>query len=1127
MQKLIIIVLLGILLTSCQKKTNTNQIDIPALYPTPKSYPMNLGQGYVKNQLTGVAVKPIVTSKRDTVITGKPIAFKGTVLPMPKGRKYRVATKTSNKIAAFTNRFLAKKPVIYPLKDSTEIVKGKPGSVTPVDVSPVVMKGKKSAMQQPNLVQAKPMFFRDQAKYNIQNLDVLQGMASSKVYDMCLSKNGGLWLATYNGISYYDGKSFVHYTRKEGLPNGNVRAILEDRKGNIWFSPMGKGVCRFDGDSLTVFKQGANTTENSIWPIIEDSKGNIWWGSSLGLAKYDGAKVKYYTTREGLSENYIESIYEDRQGNIWAGTSNKGVNKFDGKQFVQYTYQRGLPIARVYAILEDRKGNMWFGSNGRGVVKFDGQRFFHYTHSQGLSGIVVRALEEDTQGNIWMATSDGGLNKFDGEYFFHFTDKEGLAGNHILKMIKDEQDNLWLGTYKNGLIKCNFNSFGKRQVRKNASEEVVRAFWQDQQQRLLLLTQLGGMVQYDGQDFTIPDSTAFFKNRPTYDILQDKNGAVWLAVFGGLVKYEGNTRTHYLPKTIVGALLEDRQGNLWIGTQGQGLYKYDGEQLTKYTTADGLPRMAITALLEDKQGNIWIGTEQGLSKYDGRSLVNYSEKEGLSDTVIMALYEDNQGYLWVGTYSQGLMRFDGQQITYYTTQEGLSDNLVKSIIQDRRGKLWVGTEKGLNRLSWLKAINVQDMYTIQQFGQTDGIEAIDFESQSVFLDQNQMLWWGTGKSVLNLDTKSFDPVVRLPTVSLKQIDVNEQFLDYRNLNDSLRRMMSFSKVAKFANYPQQFSLPYDFNHLTFHFTTQNLNQADKIKYSYKINQLDHHWSTPSEQPIAEYRNLPYGRFTLSVKAVGSSQVWSKTFEYKFTIRPPWWHTWWFRVAYILAGVLVMMGYVRWRTYSLKRRQKILEQTVEVRTRDLKESNEELLQLSENLKINKEEIVALKEKEKEMLEEQVKTNESEFLLTMKSVQEKFNQIQSIKNEFSKALKSNETKQLKAVEKELQKFLNSTSDIDILSSRIESRYPGILAELNSLFPNLTPNEIKHCILIKLNLSVKEAAQLLSVSTHAVKMARKRLRKKMNIPEEVPLKDFLQSPTCYMSEDLNVNEPTSDSQ
>ena len=1119
--------LIGLLLTNCQQKRSTDKIEIPALYPAPKSYPINLEQGYSKNMLTGANIKPLVTSRRDTIVTGKPIAFKGTIVPLAKGREYRVAANPAQQIAAFTNRFLAKSPTIYPLKDSSLVIKPKKSNPyiilkgdTLLTGVPIPFKGKKRVLKQPDLVKAKPMFSRDQALYNIQNLDVLQGMASSKVYDLCLTKKGNLWLATYNGISHYDGHSFIHYSRKEGLPNGNVRAILEDRKGNIWFSPMGKGLCRFDGDSLTVFAQGTGTLQNSIWPIIEDSKGNLWWGSSRGLVKYDGNNVTHYTTREGLSENYIESIYEDRKGNIWIGTSSKGVNKFDGKRFVQYTYQQGLPLARVYAILEDKQGNMWFGSNGRGAVKFDGKQFFHYTRTQGLSGMIVKSLSEDRQGNIWMATSDGGLSKFDGQYFFHFTNKEGLGGNHILKMIKDTQDNLWLGTYKNGLIKCDFNTFSKRKIRENASEEVVRAFWQDQQQRLLLLTQLGGVVSYNKESFKALDSTSFFANRPAYDVLQDKNGAIWLAIFGGLIKYEGNTMTHYMPNIIVRALLEDRQGNLWIGTQGYGLYKYDGEQLTKFTNADGLPHTGISTLLEDRAGNIWIGTERGLSKYDGRSLVNYSEKEGLSDLVIMTLYEDAQGFLWIGTYAQGLMRFDGQQISYYTTREGLSDNLVKSIIQDRQGTIWVGTEKGLNRLSWLKAINVKNAYKIQQFGQTDGLKAIDFETNSVFLDKDQILWWGTGKSVLNLDTKTYGFPAKRPQVSLKQIAINEQFLDYRNLSDSLKQTIDFERVAKFANYPVRLSLPYDLNHLTFRFTTQNLYQAHKIKYSYKIDRVDQQWSTPSDQPLAEYRNLPYGRFTLSVKAIGQSQIWSEAFEYQFTIRPPWWHTWWFRLAYVLGGILVIAGYVRWRTYSLKRRQKILEQTIEEHTRDLKESNEELIQLSENLKTNKEEIVALKEKEKEMLEEQVKTGESEFLLTMKSVQEKFTWIQTIKDNFSEALKTNDPAQLKTIEKELQKFLNTTSDIDILSSRIESRYPGILAELNTLFPNLTPNEIKHCILIKLNLSVKEAAQLLSVSTHAVKMARKRLRKKMNIPEEILLKDFLHSPAYYISENLHTN-------
>ncbi|GAA4272991.1 hypothetical protein U6A24_06920 [Aquimarina gracilis] len=165
------------------------------------------------------------------------------------------------------------------------------------------------------------------------------------------------------------------------------------------------------------------------------------------------------------------------------------------------------------------------------------------------------------------------------------------------------------------------------------------------------------------------------------------------------------------------------------------------------------------------------------------------------------------------------------------------------------------------------------------------------------------------------------------------------------------------------------------------------------------------------------------------------------------------------------------------------------------------------------KYNKSErqVELLKEKEKKILETHLQSREEEFLATMISVNERLEKLTYIKRNLSSAIKYNNRDEIIAAEKKLENFISSTSDLTILKDRIESQYPGITAQINTRFPELSSNDVRHCLLMKLNLSIKESAQLLSVSTHAVKMARKRLKKKMNIPEDMTLKDHLQN-TMY---------------
>lgn len=153
------------------------------------------------------------------------------------------------------------------------------------------------------------------------------------------------------------------------------------------------------------------------------------------------------------------------------------------------------------------------------------------------------------------------------------------------------------------------------------------------------------------------------------------------------------------------------------------------------------------------------------------------------------------------------------------------------------------------------------------------------------------------------------------------------------------------------------------------------------------------------------------------------------------------------------------------------------------------------------------IEQLKEKEKNTLQQHLQSQEEQFLATMITVKDRLNKLTSIRKNLSSAIKYNNREEMMDLEKKLAIFISSTNDLTLINDRIESQYLGITSQINSRFPDLSPNDIRHCLFMKLNLSIKESAQMLSVSTHAIKMARKRLRKKMNLPEDVSLKDHLQ--------------------
>lgn len=1086
---------------------NPNSKHLPASTNevSPLSLPLNPKQGYSLNVITNDSIKQeaIDISTKKTIVTGKPLHFKGKRLlrqPPAQNMKYAVSVleKGDN-----IKRVKSKKPkIVSQKKDSTDPKKRKYRKPLKnslgesiVSATPVPLIAHKRLLRQPPPTTSSYPQFKDKGGLNIQSFGISQGMLSPKIYDIHIGKDGIIWLATYNGITRYNRQTFIHYTKKDGLPNGNIRAIMEDSNGNIWFSSRNTGLCKYDGDSLSVFTIKGGLSDDEIWPIVEDKRGNIWWGSGKGLGKYDGKQVTHYTTKEGLSDNLVETVLEDRQGNIWVGTTDGGVHKFDHHRFTQYQQYYDLPTQSVYAMFEDKQGNIWLGYQGAGLVKYDGRQFIQYTKEQGLPSNYINTISEDRQGNIWLGTPDTGLIQFDGISFTSYTRKDNLPDNDILKIVCDKYGNLWAGTFEGGFIKGNFNTFVHTTQKEGLFENIVRGIDTDSNGNLWMGVLGKGLVKFDGTSYALYNST-FFTNYTIYSVKCDRKNNVWVGTDRGLLKYINGKLMHYLPQFTITSVLEDRMGNIWVGSLGHGVFKFSAQGLTQYTQKDGLLSNNVWALLQDKQDNIWVASNQGVSKFKDTTVIHFSQKEGLSDHTIRSLFEDSQGNIWFGTYNQGVMCFDGKNITYYTTKQGLPSNHVESIIEDYSRNIWIGTEAGLVCLSKTKT----DKLSLVNYGVNDGLKALNFKLNSVFLSRDNVLWWGVGKSLIKMNINKKNRInPELYNLKMNQLYINEHFLDYRQLNDSIKQIVQFDSVASFGNYPINLSVPYYLNQFSFSFEVVNRNSLGKVRYSHRIKELSQRWSVLSTNGLINYHNLPYGKFTLQVKVVNEGQQWGETYEYQFTIRPPWWQIWWLKLLISTIIITLLIIVYNWRMANFKRNQNMLEDKVQQKTLALRAVNQQLRKLNDDLE-------KTKNKERRILETAMKNGQQHLLVLTRVVTQKLNKIKEIDEKLGEAIQSKKRTQLVAVKAELSQFIKDSSDVGVLAKRFESKYPKVLANIKNMFPNLSANDIKHCLLLSLDFSSKEAAQLLGVSHHAVIMARKRLKKKIDVPQDLTLRQFI---------------------
>lgn len=478
---------------------------------------------------------------------------------------------------------------------------------------------------------------------------------SDRIFNYCLSRDSTLYFIIDVGIRKYipETDSFAVFKPKGLAYYFNTITMFEDSKQNLWFGTYNGGLNKYDQklDTTIVYDIDDGLPSNWISAITEDNKGNLWigtWGG--GIAKLNETGFTVFNKSNGLEAEQIFSLLEDVEGNILIGSSNKGLSIFKGEIFVHFGAQSGLLNTEVNAIINDAEGNYWIGTNG-GVYIFDSemksllQSFnedtFEHKKTKGYVPNRIRFLRKDKDSNIWIGTQELRVMVYDVERnrFFSALDvNKYFAGSdfQVSAMEIDKSNNLWSGTY-DGLIYYNIET-GKSKRYSNAD----------------------GLI---GNNITT--------------IYADNEDNVWVGAYvkNGISKINPDkTITNYKLGANISptCMVKDKQGILWIGTQGQGIYLFEADTVIGHIgQEEGLVSNLINTLTLDKNNNVYIGTNKGINVYNriDERIISYGAKNGFVgvENNPSAAYYDSNGNLWFGT-NKGLNKFN-------------PDNLKSSLMQ--------------------------------------------------------------------------------------------------------------------------------------------------------------------------------------------------------------------------------------------------------------------------------------------------------------------------------------------------------------------------------------------------------------------------------------------------------------
>ena len=552
----------------------------------------------------------------------------------------------------------------------------------------------------------------------------------------------------------------------DGLPNNSVRYLYQDSKGFLWLATL-NGLSRYDGNSFLTFRpeigDKVSLADNRIYDLTEDKNGFLWISTTPELFScYDLQRACFvdYTGSGALEKNY-SSIFVAANGDVWLRHSGNGclrmVHQKD-RQMVstEFKTERGnLPDNRVQFVNEDAGGRIWIGTQ-RGLVSVsDGQykvedRLLHFTSSLAFKN------------DMYFLTADGDI-------YCYQTTKQKLTKVGSLSAVAGKTsptgnfllNDKWVILTNTGVFNYDFNT---RKISVDSGLNIRNGevicdnhgdFWIYNHTGCVtyILAKNGARKEFQ----LIPEDKLGYIDYERYHIVHDSRGIIWISTYGnGLFAYDTtedklehflaniNDQSHISSDFLL-YVMEDRAGGIWVSSEYSGLSRIsvlnEGTSRIYPESRELFDRSnTIRMLTKMPDGDIWVGTRKGgLYTFDSNLHSKMSNQYFHSN--IYAIAEDNQGEMWVGTRGNGLKVGDSWYRNEVSDPASLSENNVFSLFRDRKDRMWIGTFGGGLELA---EPTTDGKYKFRHFLQQKfGLRMVRVIEE----DDNGMIWVGTSEGV--------------------------------------------------------------------------------------------------------------------------------------------------------------------------------------------------------------------------------------------------------------------------------------------------------------------------------------------------------------------------------------------
>lgn len=468
-------------------------------------------------------------------------------------------------------------------------------------------------------------------------------------------------------------------------------------------------------------------------------------------------------------------------------------------QFDNYDIRDGLPSNVIMDIIQDHKGYMWFATQG-GVSRFDGYRFVNFGIAEGLPFIDVETILEDRQGRIWAGTLEGGVAVLEKGEWTIKKSYRGFADQAFVKLFEGHDGHIFCYP-DTGISIITDKAVRYLTTKDGLSNDSVTCHWVDKDGKILIGTYSGLDLIQKGQNSSYHIKT-LLSDVTVMCLIRDLHGMLWIGTWGdGIFRYDGNTFVNYSghedsPIKKVSCLYIDHKGNLWAGLMESGIARLENDRFIM-NTDPVISQASIMDIVEDRHNTIWAQSwGEGVFMIRQNQVRKITTSNNLPDIFIWKIMADAEGNIWMGTGS-GISKTGKKPFEIYDTDFGIPGKDVFCIYVDKKSNVWGGTYDGPFCLSPDGRIRV--------FDEKDGLNTDYLTIFDIIADQRQNMWFGTYRGVTGYSDGHFHtfPNPRMDqTSSVFDMDVFE--------NDTL--IIAFEGgISKFCN--GRYYFPDEYKHL--------------------------------------------------------------------------------------------------------------------------------------------------------------------------------------------------------------------------------------------------------------------------------------------------------------------------